>query len=88
MRRAAGIVIVAALLIATAASVRASLKGHVSMVNSVAFSADGKTVLSGSWDWTMRLWNLSTGGRWRYPTTESSRRFLLTGRSCPRAQAR
>ncbi len=39
---------------------RADFTGHVSIVNSVTFSADGKTALSGSWDWTMRLWEVAS----------------------------
>ena len=39
---------------------RAEFSGHVSIVNSVAFSANGKTALSGSWDWTMRLWDVAS----------------------------
>ena len=39
---------------------KAAFNGHVSIVNSVVYSADGKWALSGSWDWTMRLWDLST----------------------------
>jgi hypothetical protein len=35
--------------------------GHSLLVNSVAFSPDGKTALSGSRDATTRLWNLETG---------------------------
>jgi WD40 repeat protein len=35
--------------------------GHSNMVLSVAFSPDGKTALSGSWDQTARLWDLATG---------------------------
>ncbi|MEN8217631.1 MAG: hypothetical protein ABFS56_14930 [Pseudomonadota bacterium] len=35
--------------------------GHSENVNAVAFSPDGKTALSGSWDSTTRLWNLETG---------------------------
>ena len=39
---------------------QAAFHGHVSIVNSVVYSADGKWALSGSWDWTMQLWDLST----------------------------
>ncbi|KAJ3079665.1 hypothetical protein HDU99_010378, partial [Rhizoclosmatium hyalinum] len=35
--------------------------GHSDMVNSVAFSADSKTVVSGSWDNTVKLWSVKTG---------------------------
>jgi|GEM_PF-2069529 len=35
--------------------------GHVSIVNAVAFSPDGKTALSGSSDNTVKWWDLSTG---------------------------
>jgi WD40 repeat protein len=38
-----------------------SLEAHSYSVNSVAFSPDGKTALSGSRDATTRLWNLETG---------------------------
>ncbi|MBP5977901.1 protein kinase [Brasilonema sp. CT11] len=36
-----------------------TLKGHSSDVNSVAFSADGKTLASGSDDETIKIWNLA-----------------------------
>ncbi len=35
--------------------------GHVSFVNSVAFSPDGKTLASGSEDNTIKLWNVESG---------------------------
>ena len=37
------------------------LKGHTDGINSVAFSPDGKTVLTGSDDNTACLWNVTTG---------------------------
>ena len=39
----------------------ALLTGHTSWVSSVAFSPDGTTLASGSWDNTVRLWDVLTG---------------------------
>ncbi len=38
-----------------------TLVGHTGAVNAIAFSADGKTLASGSSDKTVRLWDTSTG---------------------------
>lgn len=42
-------------------SVVATLKGHAEPVSSVAFSPDGKTLVSGSKDHTIKLWNVASG---------------------------
>ncbi len=38
-----------------------TLKGHVGFVSSVAFSPDGKRVLTGSYDKTAKIWDAETG---------------------------
>ena len=42
------------------ARLRATLKGHTDFVTSVAFSPHGRTLATGSWDDTIRLWNPRT----------------------------
>ena len=40
---------------------RAVLKGHIGKVMAVAFSPDGRTLVTGSCDQTVRLWDVATG---------------------------
>ena len=47
---------------------RRALRGHSHFVQDVVISSDGQFALSGSWDGTLRLWDLTTGA--------TTRRFL------------
>jgi len=40
---------------------RRSLRGHNHFVSDIVISSDGQYVLSGSWDATLRLWEIATG---------------------------
>lgn len=40
---------------------RMELKGHKGQVSTVAFSPDGETIATGSWDCTVKLWDAATG---------------------------
>ena len=45
----------------TGASVGTPLEGHRNWVNSVAYSPDGRHIISGSYDKTIRIWDAETG---------------------------
>jgi guanine nucleotide-binding protein subunit beta-2-like 1 protein len=47
---------------------RRSLQGHSNFVQDVVISSDGQFALSGSWDNTLRLWEIATG--------QTTRRFV------------
>ncbi|MCF4965671.1 serine/threonine-protein kinase [Nostoc sp. CMAA1605] len=48
-----------------------TLRGHSGKVSSVGISQDGKTLVSGSYDKTIKLWNLATGEEIRTLTGHS-----------------
>lgn len=47
--------------VATGLQLLPVLEGHTSRVTSVAFSPDGKQIVSGSWDKTVQRWDAATG---------------------------
>lgn len=49
------------LLDTTTGNIRHSLDGHTGRVESLSFSSNGRTLVSGSYDGTLRLWNAVTG---------------------------
>ncbi|MBQ2787167.1 MAG: TIR domain-containing protein [Bacteroidaceae bacterium] len=53
----------------------AVLRGHTHHVHSVAFSPDGKRIVSGSGDETIRIWDAATGAQIGEPLTGHTRRI-------------
>ena len=53
-------------------SIAHNLNGHSSYVNTLAISPDGQTLVSGSADKTIKIWNLSTGQEIRTLTGHSN----------------
>ncbi len=49
-----------------------TLTGHQDWVTAVAFSADGRLLASGSWDRTVKLWDLATGREMRTLASQTS----------------
>ena len=58
-------------------------QAHTDVVSTLAFSPDGSTLASGSWDGTLKLWNLQSGAllwRGRHTNTISCLAFSPDGR--------
>ena len=54
-------VILLILLTLFSPNLKQTLIGHLNMVECVTFGSDGATLASGSWDQTVRLWEVATG---------------------------
>ena len=59
-----------------AAAIARHVDGHGGWVYSVCFSPDGRRLASGSWDNTMRLWDVETGACVK--TLEGHGQFVLS----------
>ena len=63
----------------------AQLVGHAGIVNGVAVSPDGRQVLSASWDYSVRLWDLAAQKELKvlegHAANVNAVRFLPDGRS-------
>jgi WD40 repeat protein len=51
--------VLASIGLGNSTSARADMLGHGAMVNAVVVSPDGRRVLSASWDYSARLWDLA-----------------------------
>lgn len=56
-----------------------ALTGHNHFVSDVVISSDGQFALSGSWDATLRLWDLNTGERHVLLLVQSPLRVCVCG---------
>ena len=52
------------------------LKGHNSIVYDVAFSPNGRSLVSASFDYSVRIWNIRDGSSKVLPATGSHRSFI------------
>src|SRR5437867_9824375 len=55
-----------------------TLKGHAGSVLTVKFTADGKTLVSGSRDHTVRIWDVATGELKRTLTNHTADVYAIT----------
>ena len=54
-----------------------NLTGHTDLISSLAFSANGKLLASGSWDSTVKIWNPATGRQIRSLNGHSDRVYAV-----------
>ena len=55
-----------------------SLQGHTYWAKSVAFSPDGRHIVSGSDDTTIRVWDAQTGVQLHHPLQESLTEYVMS----------
>ena len=55
-----------------------TLEGHGSAIHTIAYSPDGKMLASGSWDETIRLWDVATGEHKHTLTEHASNVYSLS----------
>ena len=55
---------------------RATFKGHTDEVNSIAFSPDGRSLVSASDDFSVCTWNIRDGSSKKLPVTRGSSVFV------------
>ena len=61
---------------AQSSEIRSSLTGHTDRVTGVCFDPAGKTIVSCSWDKTIRFWDSATGAAIGSPVTGHTRYFF------------
>ncbi|KAG9014086.1 hypothetical protein FRB90_005615, partial [Tulasnella sp. 427] len=67
----------------TGAPIGEPLRGHDDWVRAVAFSPDGKTLVSGSRDKTIRMWDAQTGAPIGEPSRGDPSSVDLVASNCP-----